>query len=54
MQIIYYYVNCVNALICNTIANVVFIRDPCLLREYNIVVLDDQDHTFMINYLGTS
>ena len=42
----------------NTIANQVFIRDLCLLRENNIVV-DDQDLTsteltYVINLLCTS
>ena len=42
----------------NTIANGVFIRDPCLLRENNIVV-DDKDLTsteltYMIDLLCTS
>ena len=42
----------------NTIANCIFIRDLCLLRE-NIIVVDDQDFTsteltFMIHLLCTS
>ena len=50
MHGIYYYVNCINVsnlFLLNhhkTIANGVFIRDLCLLRENNIVV-DDQDLT---------
>ena len=61
---IYHYVNCINVIdlfLLNhhkTIANGVFIRDLCLLRENNIVD-DDQDLTsteltYMIDFLCTS
>ena len=61
---IYHYVNCINVFdlfLLNhhkTIANGVFIRDLCLLRENNIVD-DDQDLTsteltYMIDFLCTS
>ena len=42
----------------STIADGVFIRDLCLLRENNIVVADQDltctELTFMIDHLGTS